>query len=677
MRIPLALLLIPALVAPAQDAGLKDAFLQAKALWSTQGNREEATAKFEKVVESLAPKASTLSSEWQQILCETYNWLAVLDDRSPATRPRVRTRFDALIALNPDFEVDRTLTSQKLVALFESMRSEKLATLKLSLSPEGGTLTVDGKTGPAAVRKYLGFGTHRIVYAKPGHTPSETTVELAPRDIKSVEFKLTRVSSTLALYVNPSGAEVLLDGKSLGRTKGSAGAEAQALAAKVALRPEELSEAFIVPDLKPGEHTLEVRSSCYRPKLLKVGKEFTEPLADHVIEPVKLEPSRGLLSVTSSWEGGELVLNGQSYGTLPVDKLPICTGAYDLLVRFPSGGYSARVDIQDGKALQVEARPRPRLAFVGLEGGQDFTGRARILGLLQGLGERLSQVAFLTPKEGEAPKDALARLKASHEAELILLATALPDKVIHQLDLTLATLDGEEEHFLVKPLEADPLGPLVQRLNALPPLYEPGLGATLVDVAGEVGPVVIAVDPASAKAGLLAGKPLTQAGGKGIGSVEAQRRILAETKTDKLMVAQGAAPVAVPLQREPLEIPLQHPRYCYPFLLTHLRLQLMGARGEEAAHLRLNLALALMHFRKYEKAIELLRDTKLSATRGVSQGTLDYYTGICFLKLGGVYLGEAGQALRAAARANQATLFGPDGPSVAPLAKAILDDLKL
>jgi hypothetical protein len=155
------------------------------------------------------------------------------------------------------------------------------------------------------------------------------------------------------------------------------------------------------------------------------------------------------------------------------------------------------------------------------------------------------------------------------------------------------------------------------------------------------------------------------------------RQALAEVKGDKVGVAQGAAPLALALQREPVEIPLSQPQFCYPFLISHLRLQLLGARGEEAAHLKLNLALALMHFRKYDRALELLRDTKLSATRGVSQGTLDFYTGICFLKLGGVYLGEAGQAFRAASRAPLATLFGPDGPAVAPLAKAILDDLKL
>ncbi|HJW34302.1 MAG TPA: hypothetical protein VJ505_13230 [Holophagaceae bacterium] len=678
----LPLLCLPALVfsatsgARAQDPALKDTFLQAKALWSTQGNREEAAARFEKVVEALVPKAVTLAPEWVQVLSETYNWLAVLDDRSPQTRPRARARFEALIALNPDFDVDRGITSSKLSAMFDGMKAEKLASLKLTYSPEGGSLTVDGKPSALLPRKFLSYGTHHVVYARAGHAPQEATVELGPREAKTLDLKLTRTSSTLTLFVHPSGAEVLLDGRSLGPTKGTAGPESTALAAKANLRPEELSEGFLVGDLKPGEHTLEVRASCFRPKLLKVGKELTEPMADHLLEPVKLEPSKGQLTVQSPWEGGELFLNGQSYGNLPVDKLSVCSGSYDLLVRFASGGYSAKVEILEGKALVLEARPRPRLAFVGLEGSQDFTGKPRLLSLLAGLGEKLQSVAFLPSRPGETPKEALARIRASHEAELFLLATPVPDKVIHQVELQLSTLEGEEERIVIKPLEADPLGALIQRLNAQPALSEPSLGLSLVDLPGE-SPLVLSVDPQAQKAGVAPGKGLTALNGKPIPSVQAYRQALAELKGDKTTLAQGGAPIPMALTREALEIPLTSAQYVYPSLLSHLRLQLLGARGEEAAYLKLNLALALMHFRKFDKALELLRDTRLTTTRGVSQGTLDYYTGVCFLKLGGVYISEAAQAFRAALKAKDATLFGPDGPLVAPLAKAALDELKL
>ena len=130
------------------------------------------------------------------------------------------------------------------------------------------------------------------------------------------------------------------------------------------------------------------------------------------------------------------------------------------------------------------------------------------------------------------------------------------------------------------------------------------------------------------------------------------------------------------LAQQALEIPLNASDLCYPFVLTELRLRYLGAKGDEAGLLRLNQALAFMHFRLFDRAMEVLRDARVIRTQGVSQGTLDYYTGICLLHLGNVYVPEAVQAFNQALKYPLATLFGPEGPLVAPLAKQALEDLK-
>jgi len=86
-------------------------------------------------------------------------------------------------------------------------------------------------------------------------------------------------------------------------------------------------------------------------------------------------------------------------------------------------------------------------------------------GMLSGLGTRIRDVAFLTAGKGESLKDCLARLKASRESELLLWARPIPGKPIHQIELVLANLSGEEERVVVKPLENDPLGALVTRME--------------------------------------------------------------------------------------------------------------------------------------------------------------------------------------------------------------------
>ena len=672
----LRLLVLPVFCASlwGQDPALRYAFIQAKAAWATQGNREDATNRFEGVVAALAPKTESLSPDWVQVLCESYNWLAVLDDRAAATKPRALSRFQALVALNPDFELDRAMTSQRLTALYERVRSETYAAIRLSYTPEGGQLVVDGKSGPALPRKYLPFGTHKLSYQRPGHSPVEQTLVLGPHDVKALSFDLTRIASTITLYTSPSGPEILLDGHSLGHTSGKAGAEAAALAIPLGLRPEDLSEAFIIPELPPGKHRLELRGPCFRTQALELGENLSTPFADHTLEPIRMAPSRGTLSVSSPWAGGELFLSGEPRGPLPVKDLGVCSGTYNLMVRFPSGGFSQQITVEDGKSVALEARPHPRLAYLGLEGGT-FTGRDRFAAQLDQLGGRLQVLAFIPPNPGETPSAALSRLKTTREAELVLLAVPVHDKVIHRIELILATLDGEEERLLVKPLEEDPLASLAHRLNRTISLQRPGLGLTLLDLPGEPGPWVLAADEPAQKAGLQVGKPITEINGHTITTVTAARLALASAKSP-VPVKQGNQTVLLPLQTDALELPLGHPDLCYPAILAALRLRYLGAKGEEANLIKLNIGLALMHFRKFDAAIEMLRDARLGATRGVSQGTLDYHTGRCFLRLGPAYHTEAAQAFRQALKYPQATLLGPDGPLVAPLAQQALADLK-
>jgi len=657
-----------------QDAALKDTFLQAKALWATQGDRDGATNRFDTLVAVLAPQGLGLEPAWLQILCESYNWLAVLDDRSPQSRPRSQARLQSLLDLNPDFELDRVLTSQRLATLFETMRSRKYSLLKMSFLPEDGRLLLDAKTSGLLPRKYLPFGTHKLSYSRAGHAPVELTVELGPSETKSADFKLVRTASTLTFQVQPSDVEVLLDGRSLGFAIGKTGPDAASQALPAGVRGEDLSAPFVIADLAPGKHSLELRAPCFRTKIIELGEDLGTPAADHTLEPIRMAPSKGTLSVNSPWPGGELFLSGNSQGQLPARNIPVCSGSYDLMVRFPSGGFSLPIKVEEGKAISLEARPKPRLAFLGLEAG-DFTGRARFLAMLESLGDRLEQLAFVPARPNEPSNEALARLKASREAELVLFARPIADKLIHRVELVLATLDGEEERRVVKPLEQDPLASLTQSLNTVPRSSQADLGISLLDVPGEPGPWVLAATEAALKAGILIGKPILQVQGNPLASVQDFRRLL-QTAKGPITLTQEGATTSLPIQNEALEIPLGSPGLCYPALLAHLRIQYAGTKGDEANLIKLNQALVLMQFRKYDKAIELLRDARLTTVRGVSQGTIDYHTGRCFLLLGTPFHSEAGQAFRQALKYPLSTLLDPEGPLVAPLARQSLEELK-
>ena len=674
-RTPLRLLLFAALLGlvplRGQDPALKDTFLQAKAAWATQGDRETAAAKFAAVLAALEPAAARLEPAWMQVLCETYNWIAILDDRLPAKRERAPRYLEAALGLNPDFEIDRNITNARLQSAFDSLRGAKYGKVTVTFQPLGGTLVQDGTARgvvtASPVAHYLPPGPHSFAYARPGYEAKEQNLDLAPRDVKTVDLDLVRTSSAITLYTAPAGAELRLDGRSIGATQGSARGQASpelaAAAEKLGLGLDQVSAGFILTGLGAGKHLLEASLPCYQPRLIEIGESFTTPFADHELEPVKLEPSRAVLTLLCPVPGGELFLSGRSFGPVPVRDLAVCAQSYDLQVRFPAGAFAQRVELAEGQALTLTVRPKPRLTYLGFEGAETFAGRERLERLLNSLGERLTQVAFATAAKGETPQDCLARLQAAHETELVLRARVLPGPV-HPVELTVATLTGEAARLVVKALESDPLVPLVAQLETLP-------GS---------GPWVLQADAAAQKAGVKPNRPIQQVNGKPAASVAEFRKALEEAAgsgaAGRITVSQGDAPLSLAVTRQPLELPVDSASLCYPFVLADLRLRALGAGGDEASLLRLEQALALMHFREFDKALEVLRDARMVSVQGVSQGTLDYYTGICLQHLGEVYLQETLQSFTQALKYPQATLFGPEGPLVAPLALQALEDLK-
>jgi hypothetical protein len=678
--ITLALAGLSSLRAQSPKEELKDILTQGKAAWATNGDREGAATKVLQVINALEPSAKTLDAGWQQVLCEAYSWMATLDDRVVATRPRATKWLESLLDLSPDFELDKQMTSSRLQASFDSVRGAKLCKVTLKVDPAGGVLSLDGKplAASTASNRYFLPGNHTLAYAKPGYQTLEQQLTLATgaKDAKAIEMKLERTSSAITVFTSPIGAEIWLDGKRQGISKGMAPPEAREIAETAGLRLDQMSAGFTLADMGRGVHVLEVKMPCHRPMRLNIKEDLTFPFRDLDLNAVKLEPSRATLTVLSSTPGGELFLSGKSFGPVPVKDLSICAEPYDLQIRYKEGSFTQKINPEEGKGLTITARPKPRLIYIGFEGSDDFAGRDRILGMLNGLGERLGQVAWATAAKGEKPQECLTRIQAAKDTELLLRARPIPGKPIHQIELVLSTLTGQEERMIVKPLENDPLATLVARMERSLNLSEPWAGITLVDYPGS-GPLVLQADAAALKAGIKPLKPLLQANGKAVASVLDFKRALREAQGGKLSVSQGEAPVTLTVTQQALELPVSAADLSYPFVLSDLRLRYNAAAGsEEAALLRLHQALALMHFREFDKALEVLRDARTSSIQGVCQGTLDFYTGVCLLRMGNVYLSESQQSFNQALKYPQATLFGPEGPLLAPLARQQLEDLK-
>ncbi|HEV8121653.1 MAG TPA: PDZ domain-containing protein, partial [Candidatus Polarisedimenticolia bacterium] len=237
----------------------------------------------------------------------------------------------------------------------------------------------------------------------------------------------------------------------------------------------------------------------------------------------------------------------------------------------------------------------------------------------------------------------------------------------------------------------DPAGvkDILARLDAIPPETDDFWGFSLVDSAlPPAAPLVARVLPGSpaAKAGVRLGDRLVAVGSRKVATArEAEEALDAESRhaggvrTGAVLMLQAtgeARSTRLSPTEAPALIPLGDPGLLYNRALAEYRLRARLASDDTArAVASLNVGLALMHFRAYDKAIsEGLSRATLPAGSGIASGTVDYYRGLCALRRGDPEAAKS--ALRSAAGAAGSTLESADGPSAAAAAARALQALQ-
>ncbi len=204
-------------------------------------------------------------------------------------------------------------------------------------------------------------------------------------------------------------------------------------------------------------------------------------------------------------------------------------------------------------------------------------------------------------------------------------------------------------------------------LAALPPLFRPTIALAAIDVVDEAGPVTIAATPEGT---IAAGEVVFEADGQPVATASELRRAVERAeKAGKvvLTVRAGAAEprrVEVPIAREPRLVTVADQLQRASKAIVELRTRLVGASGDEASVVRLNLAGALMQAGSWAEARAELGQVTLPEGAGVAAGTVQYLLGLC-----AEGLGQTAEARRhfEAAQASSAWLT-EDGPPVAELA---------
>jgi hypothetical protein len=275
----------------------------------------------------------------------------------------------------------------------------------------------------------------------------------------------------------------------------------------------------------------------------------------------------------------------------------------------------------------------------------------------------------------ELIRETSEKLGKALEAEAILVGHVPAQRLTKDVVLHfLAVGSSAPDRYALNYLDRAALPAFVEKLSEPTRLHGSWIGLTAVDTRLTEGPIVLSVDPGgpAAKAGVQMGDVVQAAGGakvtKALDLLRTVRGMEPGAGLSLTLTRGGATQTAdVTVGTTPLEVPMNEEGFLYNKAIVDLRHR-MVVEPAVAGLAGLNVALCYMQLGDYETALkEYLPQVTLAETTGISQGTVLYYTGLAYLRLG--ERAEAGRLFQQALAFEGATIHSNDGPRVVPLAQ--------
>ena len=664
-------------------------------------------------------RAADLSLEELKILTAAYD-LRARAEINLGNPKAAESDFEALLRLDANYAIDRQTLSPKVVDLFDKVRQRMVGLLKLTVTPPNARVRLDGEILDPRALDAIGLltGNHELRVEMDGYDTSVETLAATGGTRIERNVRLRPNKRALEFITVPAGVRVLVDGREAGATAGPATPDVQALAAQFQFDPSAASAAFPVPPVAPGMHTVSFERDCYETQTLSVKVDL-DPEANRALRfaPVVLKEAKTELQIASAPPGAEVQVDGARLGVTPITVNTLCGGERDITVlKQDVGRWTERVRLSPGQLNTLNVRLRPTLLYAGTF-RLDEWGRVvwsdEDKALLDALGRGLKTLNQVrNPQMQESLRDAIIKwmiadpraprggtllppeiLRDAAErtgADLVLVGLTIandPDKA-WTLGLY-STLHPAPDIVRLRTDSADGVRDLVARLDTLPPETSTWWGIGLADTTlPPGGPLVVRVLSGSpaAKAGLRPGDRLQVVGTRKVASTRDALQAMESDSTHAggvrspvvltVDAGDGARTVRVAPGDAPALISAGAANLLYNRALEEFRLRARAAGDDVSRGVAyLNVGIALMHFRAYERALsEGFRRADLPPGSGIAAGTVQYYRGLCALRRGDP--SGAREAFQAAASAPGSTLESGDGPSAAAAATRALAALQ-
>ena len=671
------------------------AFQEAEKIFNSE-EQSNSVPMFQSLIEQLTEQRlkRTLSAPEQQILFRSLDYLGqafFLDGQRDAAG-RV---FLKLVELNPNYALNESLVSGKIIDFFQQLKKENLGMLQVSSEPTGATVKLDGQTMGVTdlAALYSLKGDHEIELSKPGFVAQKQIVTVNPQKTAKVAIKLERSSSVGYFVTYPKDVELFMDGKSIGVASGEATQRGLDTATLRNLPPSEFSGEFLIPDLLPGTYELEFRKPCWEGQTRRITIDKND---DYFFEPIVLEPSIAFLNITADDEKANIIIDEEYIGIAPKQKLKICSGNHLIKLKGPRGKFERRFHITKNQTLDIAARLNPSITFVGLLGDAD-TRRSDVEKLNPEVVKMLSDLQNLNFVDYSGGLDAsveqslakiiegidtnkpdkdrigeIQKICAKVESDLLLVGLVQKESILRNVRFyLLSNWSSMADIRAIQIFDASQWKKFKEELEYEEPLYQKRLGVHMIDTEITQGPVISSVLLKTGDEGqpLVVGDVITAINEKPVKSaLEVQQVLMSLQGNDplKLSVLRAGAPTSLStkLVSSPMEIQFNNPSLLFNRQLIAFRKAItLSTNTLEKNVALLNLGLCHMHFAEYEQAFEQLRQVQLSREVGIGPGTVAYRIAQCYRELG--YSKEAAESLEEAAKHSQNTIFSDDGPSLA------------
>ncbi len=661
--------------------------------------------RFEQIITQLeaARRQASLSEEGATLLVRAYEYRARVQLNLGNT-DKAGDSFRALIALKPSHKLDEASISPKVIDFFKSVKAQIIGFVTIQSAPQGAAVSLNGTL--LSVTDFFPLevvaGDYTLDIIRSGYRQETRPVTVVAGETLSLQFDLVRTSATGFVITEPTDVEVWIDGIRKGSTTGVLDPALGAIAAARGLDPARASSRLEIPDLPAGSHIIEFRRPCY--ETLKLGLDVPEP-QDYDIPPIKLEPSIGVLAITSDPPGGQIFIDGESQGVAPKTLRSVCAGLRRVEVRHAAGRFVQDLDLQARATVELAAQIRPTLAYLGVVADGPSGDRSRAM--MEG---RLARIASTTIRAMNFLKADSAAVEKTLSAERLKLVDLLPpgkpDQALVRRVFERLAAALEVQGFLVGRIPEEQLARSaalhVYAAGSVVPdsatvvmeddssyarffaafekkaaLRAPWSGLVTIDTLLHEGPVVLRVVPGSPadQAAFVKGHVVTAVSGRKVEKTEELLAALTEAGTTKpvsITVSAAGGPKTVDLRLEdaPREISLSGAGVLANKVSMDLRQTIEGYPGSENAALaRLNLGLIFLERHDYSGAHDAFIKAKneLPLTPGLSRGTAAFYAGVALERLG--YSKEALDEYAQASQDPGATLFSPDGPRVQDIAR--------